>query len=403
MNLLPNKKYFDGEVSRSFVYLYTAKTIGMIATGLLGLFLPIFLYNLFGQNIQQVFLYYAAGYFFYGLLVAFGAQFLNKFGFRKALRLSVFLNASFYTIFYFINESNLIYLIPLSIAIIVFYRIFYWIPYHVDFAKFTNRKNRGKQLSSIMATRLAISVLIPLFSGFVIEQLGFDAIFMMAIALYLLSGIPFLKIPRTQEKFSWTYRETWRHFFSKNKRKTIFAYIAYGAESVVGFLVWPIFIFQLLNGDYFRVGAISTFIIAATVIAQLSLGKYIDNGREKKVLWWGSVLYSIGWIVKIFIISAFQIFVAGAYHSFTRIFLRTPFNAMTYEIAADNGHYIDEFTVIKEMAVSMGKTFMTIAIVAISLFLAVQWTFLLAAIAVLLFNLLNPKDAAMFPKLGDLV
>ena len=403
MNLSIREKYFDGEVSRGFIHLYAAKTMVMTATGLLGLFLPIFLYNLFGQNIQGVFLYYAAGYFFYGLLVAFGAKFLNRFGFRKALRLSVFLGASFYAIFYFINESNLIYLIPLSIAVIIFYRVFYWIPYHVDFAKFTDRKNRGKQLSSVMATRLAISVFIPLVAGFIIERFGFDILFVAAIILYILSGVPYLKIPRTREKFSWTYRETWKKFFSKDIRKTIFAYAAYGAEEVVGFLVWPIFIFQLLSGDYFKVGALSTLIVAVTVVAQLSLGKYIDGGRREKVLGWGSILYSAGWIIKIFIASAFQIFVAGAYHSFVRVFLRTPFNAMTYEMAADNGHYVDEFTVIKEMAVQAGKTLTAVAVTAASLLLPIQWTFVLAAAAVLLFNLLNPKDAAMFPKLGDLV
>jgi len=371
--------------------------------GLMGLFLPIFIYNLFGQNIQYTFLYYATGYFFYGLFVAYGAKFLNRFGFRKALRLSVFLGASFYAIFYFIDKSNYAYLIPLSVLVLVLYRVFYWIPYHVDFAKFTDKKNRGKQLSSVMATRLAISVFIPLIAGWIIERFSFDVLFVMAIVLYLLSGIPYLAIPRTREKFSWTYRETWKQLLSKDRRKTILAYVAYGAEEVVGFIVWPIFIFQILDGDYFKVGALSTFIIAATIAAQLSLGKYIDGGRREKVLGWGSVLYSVGWIIKIFIASAFQIFVVGAYHSFARVFLRTPFNAMTYEMAADNGHYVDEFTVIKEMAIQIGKTATALAIMVISLFLAVQWTFVLAAGAVLLFNLLNPKDAAMFPKSENLV
>ncbi|NOY35792.1 MAG: MFS transporter [bacterium] len=403
MNLSIQKKYFDGDVSRGFVSLYAAKTMVMIAMGLMGLFLPIFIYNLFGQNIQYTFLYYATGYFFYGLFVAYGAKFLNRFGFRKALRLSVFLGASFYAIFYFIDKSNYAYLIPLSVLVLVLYRVFYWIPYHVDFAKFTDKKNRGKQLSSVMATRLAISVFIPLIAGWIIERFSFDVLFVMAIVLYLLSGIPYLAIPRTREKFSWTYRETWKQLLSKDRRKTILAYVAYGAEEVVGFIVWPIFIFQILDGDYFKVGALSTFIIAATIAAQLSLGKYIDGGRREKVLGWGSVLYSVGWIIKIFIASAFQIFVVGAYHSFARVFLRTPFNAMTYEMAADNGHYVDEFTVIKEMAIQIGKTATALAIMVISLFLAVQWTFVLAAGAVLLFNLLNPKDAAMFPKSENLV
>lgn len=403
MNLSIRKKYFDGEISHGFVSLYTGKTIVMIGTGLLGLFLPIFLYKLFGQNIRLVFAYYASGYFLYGVFVAFGARFLNKFGFRRALRLSVFLGASFYATFYFINKDNFIYLIPVSLVALVLYRLLYWIPYHVDFAKFTDKKNRGRQLSAVMATRRVISVFIPLAAGFLVSRFGFDALFMIAIILYLTSGIPYITIPRTQEKFSWTYPETLKRFFSKKNRKIIAAYMAYGSEEVVGFVIWPIFIFQILKGNYFEVGALSSLIICVTVVLQLVLGKYIDGGGRKRILQVGSVLYSLGWIAKIFIATAFQIFIVGSYHSFARIFLRTPFNAMTYEMAADEGHYVDEFTVIKEMAVSAGKTLMAILAIIISLFVAVKWTFAIAAAAVLLFNLLSAKDRSLFLKIDNVV
>ncbi|HDH04007.1 MAG TPA: MFS transporter [Candidatus Campbellbacteria bacterium] len=401
MNLSIQKKYFDGEISHGFVSLYTGKTIVMIATGLLGMFLPIFLYNLFGQNIQSTFIYYVLGYFFYGLFAAFGAKFLNRFGFRRALRLSVFLGALFYTIFYFIDKNNLIYLIPFSIVVLVLYRLLYWIPYHVDFAKFTDKKNRGRQLSAIMATRRVISVFIPLSAGFLVSRFGFDMLFVIAIALYLVSGIPYITIPRTHEKFSWTYLETLKKIFSKKNRRMIMAYMAYGSEEVVGFIIWPIFIFQILDGNYFKVGALSSLIIGATVVFQLVLGKYIDGGRRSKILQMGSILYSLGWIAKIFIATAFQIFIIGSYHNFTRIFLRTPFNALTYEIAADEGHYVDEFTVVKEMAVNLGKTIMAILAIIISLFFALKWTFILAAAAVLLFNLLSVKEGLLFPKTAD--
>ena len=398
---MKNKKYFDGEVSHGFVSLYTGKTIVMIANGLLGLFLPIFLYNLFGMNFQYAIVYFGAGYLLYGLLVAFGARFLNRFGFRKALRFSVALGALFYAIFYFMDKDTLAYLIPLSILVVVLYRLLYWLPFHVDFAKFTDKKNRGRQLSAIMATRMAIGIIIPLVAGFIISRFGFDVIFLMAIIIYLISGIPYLTIPRTEEKFSWGYFETWKRFFSKERRSSVYAFMADGAEGVVGFLVWPIFIFQLLDGNYFQVGAVSTFIIAITVALQLITGKYIDGKIQKeKVMRFGSILYSLGWVVKIFIATTFQIFIAGTYHNLMRIFLRTPFDAITYEMAADNGHYVDEFTVLHEMAINFGRVLMVVLIIFISMFFAVQWTFALAAGAALLLNLLKTKDGMILPRAG---
>ena len=387
------KKYFNKSLSKGFVRLYTGKTIVMIATAMLGIFLPIFLYNLFNKNFQAVIIYYGLGYLFYGIVVSLGVKFLNKFGFRNALRTSVILGMIFYIIFYFIDQNNLKYLIPFSLLISVLYRLLYWLPYHVNFAKFTNKKTRGRQVSIIEATRSVLGVFIPLIAGLIVSYFSFDILFIIAIALYLLSGIPYLTISRTREKFVWTIRETWRQFFSKKRRKTVLAYMADGSENIIGIVVWPIFIYQLLDGNYFKVGAISTLIIAISVITQLFLGKYMDlRVKKEKVLKWGSFLYSFGWLVKIFISTTFQLFIVGAYHSITCIFLRTPFDALTYEIAADQEHYVDEFSVLREMAIQFGRVLMAVLIILISFFFAIQWVFILAALASMVFNLLEKKN-----------
>lgn len=390
------KKYFNKSLSRGFVRLYTGKTIVMIASAMLGIFLPIFLYNLFGQSFRMVVIYYGVGHLSYAIAVSLGAKFLNKFGFRNSLRTSVVMGIIFYTIFYFINQDNLIYLIPFSLFILLFYRMLYWLPYHVNFAKFTNKKTRGRQVSAIEATRSALGVFIPLISGLIVSYFSFDILFIMAMILYFLSGIPYLSIPKTRERFIWNIKETWKQFFSKKRRKTVLAYMADGSENIIGVVVWPIFIYQILEGNYFQVGAVSTLIIAVSVITQLFLGKYMDLKIKKEtVLKWGSCLYSLGWIIKIFISTAFQIFFVGAYHSVSSIFLRTPFDSLTYEIAADQEHYVDEFTVIHEMAIQFGKALMAILIILISFFFAVQWVFILAALASIIFNLLNKEDNEM--------
>jgi len=392
MGLLKKKIYFDGRVSHGFVSLYTGKTIVMIANGLLGLFLPIFIYNLLGKNFKYTALYFSIGYLFYAAAVAMGAKFLNKFGFRRSLRISVFLGAAYYAIFYFIKEDNLIYLLPLAIIVVAFYRLLYWLPYHVDFAKFTSRKNRSRQVAAISATREIMGICLPLLAGFIIMRFGFDVLFVMAIILYLVSGISYITIPRTYEKFSWTYFVAWKKFFSKEYRKTAIAFIASGAESSTTIIIWPIFIYQLLQGDYLKVGAISTFIIAATVILNLTLGRALDKRfKKEKVLKFGSIFYASGWVIKVFIATTFQIFIVGVYHNLMRVFTKMPFETLAYEAAADQGHYVDEFTVLREIAISIGKGSILILAIFGSMFLAIQWVFVLAAIAAIGFNLLGKE------------
>ena len=168
---------------------------------------------------------------------------------------------------------------------------------------------------------------------------------------------------------------------------------------MVGVVVWPIFIFEVLRGNYFQVGLISTFIIGITVILQLGMGKYIDNyAKEKRILKIGTFLVSLGWIFKIFIGTAFQVFVVGAYHSVSDIFRKTPFDSLRYEIAADKGHYIDEQTVLYEMAIQSGKVIMAILVFLISIFFAIQWAFILAAVAVMALNLIRTKADIVFER-----
>lgn len=385
--------YFDGKVSHGFVSLYTGKTIVMISSGLLGLFLPIFLYNIFGQNLQHTALFYLAGHALYILALFFGVRFLNKFGFRRALRTSVFLGALYYIICYFLDQTNANYLIPTLLLVLTSYRFCYWLPYHVDFAKFTDKKNRGRQISALMATRLTMGIFIPVVAGFVISKFGFDALFVTATILYLVSGVPYLTLPRTEEKFSWTYLQTLKNLFSKKYRAGVTAFVADGAETSAMLVIWPIFMFQLLEGDYLKVGAVSTLIIAITVVLQLTLGKKLDKSASKeKFLKFGSVFYSIGWLIKIFIETAFQIFIAGTFHNLVRIFTRTPFNALSYDMMADQGHYVDEFTVIREIAINTGRIIPYVFAVWLAAFLPIQYLFIVAAVASIGLNLIKPIE-----------
>lgn len=380
------KKYFDGNISRDFKALYKSKAVIYIATGLLGLYLPIFLYNLFEQNFQMVAGYYLIGYFTYGMTVMWGARYLNKFGFRRALQSATFFGVLYYALFYFTNENNFKILIPLIIITLLFYRLFYWVPYKVDFAKFTDKKNRGREISILSATRNIVAVFTPLLAGFLIVKFSFNFLFLIAIILYLVAVIPLFKISRTKEKFTWTIRQTWQQFFSKKRRRDVVASVADGAENVIGAIIWPIFMFQILNGDYLKLGAISTIIVGITILLQLIVGRYTDNMSKKDILRFGSIFYAIGWIFKIFIATAFQIFIIDSYHKLMKIFTRTPFDALIFEKAADEGHFVDEFTVLREIALNTGKTIALGLILLISPFASIQWIFILGAVAAISFN-----------------
>ncbi len=382
----------ESEKRRGFLGLYFGRIITTVSTALLGVFLPIFFYEMFNHNIHAVLAYYFVAAVVYMLLVAVGAQFLNKFGFRKALIVATIAAAGVNAGYYFLTKENVLFVMPLIMALLVTFRMFFWIPYQVDFALFTKKGKKGGQVGLLLATITLFGVLGPAVAGYIIEHWSISILFITSVVVFLLGIIPFSVVPRTNEKFSWNYAHTWREIFEKRNRAVVLGSAAAGAEEIIGVVIWPIFIFLILKGDYFKVGAISSFIAGATVLLQLSLGHYLDRmADKKKILKAGSILYALGWIVKIFVLTAFQVFVAGLYHKFTKIFTDTSFDTIFYELAADQGHYIDEFTVLSEIAVQMGRVAAVIAVGIMALYMSIEWTFLVGALAALSLNALYGK------------
>jgi len=379
--------YFNGKLSQGFVALFSGRMIQFIATGLSGLFVPIFILTELNYSISWVLVYYIIGHLAYGLVLPWSAQYLNGIGMRRALRISIFFEAAYYLCL-FLAKLNPIVFLAFSLLFLVVNRILFWLPYHVDFAKFTDSSNRCKEVSILWAMKTLLSIIMPAVSGILIAFYGFNIVFIFTIIMVLASGIPYLALPRTKERFEWSYPETVKNFFGKKDRKLVLSNLANGAENGVAVVIWPIFIWQIFKGNYAAVGALSSLIVLATLILQLAVGKYADLFSKRKLMHWGSVFYATGWAAKIFVLTAFQTFVVGAYHSFVQIFKDTPFDALNYELLADHGHLVDEYTVLKEMAVQFGKVIIFTLAIAVSAYLGINWTFALAALASLLVNLI---------------
>ncbi len=396
-------KYFDGKLSRGFVSIYSSRIILRISVALLGLFLPIFMFELFGFSLKYVLIYYLIDYIIYGLIVAPGAKIsLNKIGIKKSIIISTFFGMIYYFLFFMVDKfakvgnenwfsgvdrEKIIIFAILTIIIINIRRVIYWVPIHTDLTKFTDRKNRLKQLSLLEASTIALNAVMPAIAGWILFYYNYDILFIMVIFVYLISLIPLITLPETSEKYSWTYLETLKEFFSKKRRKTVIAFAGDGAENVISGIIWPIFMWQILKGNYLYLGLLSSLIVVVSVVLQLFVGKLGDRGKNKnKVFKIGIIFYAFGWIVKIFIETAFQIFITSTYHNLTRVFTRAPFDALNYEKAADQGHFVDEYTVIHEMALMAGRVFIIIIMLILIPFISIQWMFILGAISALLMN-----------------
>lgn len=382
-----NRKAKEG--NDGFIKLFISKRlIHGAATAILGIFVPIFLYETTGQQFWIVGGYYALMSFFYVLLLQPAMKITNWLGFSHALIVGGVFSVILYAIMYFLEPTNLWLLAPLLVAIVGF-RIFHWVPFHVDFTLFTKAGERGRQVSLSFATIAFMGVIGPILAGFIIANAGYDALFLTAISLLVAATISYAFVPETRTHYDWKFKETWQKLFAKENRGVVVGEFANGAEVVVNTIVWPIFLYEILDGDVFEIGAVSTIVVGATIAIQLFLGSRLDKHKDakEKTLQIGSSLYAIGWIFKIFVLSAAHVFFVGLYHNIVKIFTKTPFSAILYDMSAEQGEYVDEFTVLREMAGHSGRVFSLVAISALAIFIPIGWTFVIAACASIALNL----------------
>lgn len=384
------KLYLKSELSPGVISLYTMRSIMQVASGLVGLFLPVYLYLHYNMNLILVFAYYLASFSIFLFIIPFGGNCINWFGLKRSLAYSIPFRALFFLCFYFF-ENNVFLFTVLTLISVNLFRILHWIPYHADFAKFTDKKNRGKQISFLVSLTTLVSIFIPITAGFLVSQIGWKSLFAIVVLLDLVAMIPLYFVPHTGERFSWTYRQTWKHAFMSENRNMLRAFMADGVQNIIGLTAWPVFIWLILQGDFLKVGTISSAVVLVTVILRLVMGEFTDRYDKKKLIRFGTIMYSLGWGIKVFVSTGFQIFIASTYHNFATIIMRTPFDTLMYEKMADSGHYVDEYSTVRQIYVTSGKVLALIAMIILLQFTTISMTFFIALIASLFLNFLPTK------------
>ena len=226
----------------------------------------------------------------------------------------------------------------------------------------------------------------PLLAGFLLTQSSFSTLFIITIVILIIAIFPLAKLSKSQVKFEFSYFQSFRELFKKTNKRLRTVYLADGAQGLVGVVIWPIFIYQILKGQYLAVGAVTALVIIGTIICQLLMGNYTDKFSKRKLMRVGSFVYAFGWMAKMFVVTAFQIFIIGTFHSLGYIVLRTPFDAFSYEQFTDRGTYLDEYTVLREMSINFGRAIMGLCLIVLIGLVGLKVAFPIAAMASLLIN-----------------
>jgi MFS family permease len=340
--------------------LIAHRTLIRMALAALSAFSVIFLYEYFDHSFLVPITIAGAVAFLTALLTPLTARGIGSLGIRRMLIASVPLFALGMCGLYVLSDPTVFSLssavgIGTYIVATSLYRALYWVPYHIDLSHALSGDRRGRELAELTNASDIVVVAMPLLAGLLITVDNYNTLFLFGIGIILVSVVPLLRLHERYESFSWGFTETFREMRLPHIRPMVAGHFADGIQSSMLLVVWPLAIFILLKGDYKLVGAVASLTLIAVLFIRSLTGWLFDRWSKHRLLFWSALLSASGWILKVFVWTPLQVFGANIYHEIGSTISRTSIDAMSYEQAADNGRFVDEYTVVKEIALNAGR------------------------------------------------
>jgi len=363
------------------------------ASSAIALFEPIYLWTLH-YSLTQILMFYAAVYLLYIILVPLGGRIAAKYGFEHSILYSQFAFIAYYmSLFLLPSAPWLVFLAPLIFAV---QKALYWPPYHADFAIFSWREQRGREVSGILSINSAVTVLGPIFGGIVLNFLGFHALFITVSLLFLVSCRPLFQFKEIHDFKPYSYITYWKLLWKPTHKQSTVAYFGYG-EELVALVLWPIFLYLAIP-NYSELGLLVGFSTLVTVLLVLVIGKKADQASPKSILSLGSFFLAIIWLVRtISMLSPWKLIALDAIGRTAKNTASIPLMSMTYE------HGVREdplaIAVFFEQSLAIGKFLMAIVLIILIKFIN-PWVAFFAASALvsLLYQLLKAPGPLENPK-----
>ena len=362
--------------------LATNRLLSFMASSIVGVFLPIFLYEFFDLSVTAVLLWYAVNFAVKFPFQVWAAQIFSKIGLVSSMVIGTFGIMIFYWVFFLLDSGssvNPFVLMGVGIFGLMIVSSFYWSPFNIDFAEFSPKEKRGVSLAKLYSLQQLVTVIAPVIAGWVILTYGFRVNFFLGLILSGISVIPLFFLPTFSVKYEFGFYESFKRLFSKRFRSMSLSMMAYGAENIVGVVIWPIFLFAIFDGQYLEIGTFAAIIVIIGLVFELVVGKETDRFSPGKMLKFGTGVYALGWVWKGLVDTVLGVFAASTFHNFGAILLRTPMDTLMYEQAADSGHYIDEYTVLREIALGLGRVLMLMFLILVTSLFTLGASFFVAA------------------------
>lgn len=316
---------------KSIHALYIHSGLRNFALAMVGLFVPIFLYQ---QGVQ-----YFGGDLVGGIkaiiiflallrLASFSFQFVaTKFLLNQGVAKSIMVGCALLSLSILmlnIASSSFLFIIPAALLFGA-YTPFYWHARHGLVSEGFVVGRLGSEVGSIIMIDKVGGVLGPVVGGFIIALIGFQVLFYFGLVLILLSVIPLFYVKhQLNNNYDISVKEVIFWLLNKKHSYTMLAFSGQNVSEVVATFFYPVFIF-LIAGSYEKTGELVSVTLALGMITAYLSGKYYDKKHNAQGLKISATAKSVIWAFRPFVVNFPQLAILDG-----AMKLIAPFHAVSY-------------------------------------------------------------------------
>jgi MFS family permease len=304
---------------------YLSVFILQFAAALIGIFVPIYLYQI-GYGIPQILVYFGIQIGVHISLIWFSAKLALKIGSARVNLLSIpFAIACNILLISLPAHPGLFLLIPVLIGI---FSSLYWFSFHFYFSNLSFEADRSRKYGFVTIFMQSAALIGPLLGGLLITLFGMPVVFTLVAILFFLSALPlfFIKKLEHQEVLAW------KELFAGFRPRKFFAYYGYGFQMFIDSYLFVIFMFLVVH-EIFSIGFITTISEVGSILFVFIISSLSDRHPKRVILGIGAFAMSIFWAARAFLRNIWQVFVLNTLFKMAYTTVDIPMSAIYYNLA----------------------------------------------------------------------
>jgi MFS family permease len=269
--------------------LYISMLFRSIGISLIGIFIPIYLYNL-GHSIVEIFLFYALWFFTEAIFTPIVAMMIAAIGPKHTMTYSYIVK---------LIALGLLTTLPAfswpiwGIAIMIgLSNALFFLAFHVDFSKVKHTNHGGKELGWLYIMEHIGAVAGPLIGGVVAYLFGPQYAFFASAILFAFGAVPLFL---TAEPVRLNQKISFEKIKLGELKHTLISVCGLNIDATIGKMVWPMFvaIFVFRDNQYIQLGVITSVAVAVSILSSRIIGVLIDEHKGRPLLKVGAVSAAI--------------------------------------------------------------------------------------------------------------